>query len=200
MNVLVVGIDSWLGAAIAECHRKSGDLVHTTSRNKNKQADFYVELSHPGQWARPEIKYDRVYYCIGTGNVRVSRMETMQVNVFATLDYLKFIAPASMNPRGQVVVLSSTSGSITLSENVLGPVYAMSKAALNMGVKLLSLTIPQVRWTLMCPGRVNTQYRRYEGNQGETPERAAPMIVAAAEANKEKALTFINCHGQTLPF
>lgn len=199
MNILIASADSSIGKGLVAHFREQGHNVITTSRYPG-QGDLRAELAHPGQWQKPAVQIDKMFYTIGVGNARVFRDEVMRVNVFATLDYLKFMAP-SLAPAAQCVVLTSTSGSIRLSEQTASPVYAMSKAALNMGVKLLSLTHPQVKWTLMCPGRVRSRYNPYPNNADAlSSEEAAPLLVAAADSVAEEPFCFINRRGEPVPF
>lgn len=199
MNILIASTDSSIGGALAKYFRERGDTVYGTSRYEGR-GELRAEMAHPGRWNRPDVQIDLMFYTIATGNAHVFRDEVMRVNVFGTLDYLKFMAP-NLAPGAQCVVFSSTSGSIALSEQVASPVYAMSKAALNMGVKLLSVTHPQVRWTLMCPGRVRSRYNTYPNNpDAVSAEEAVPEIVATAETARELPFTFVNRRGATLPF
>jgi NAD(P)-dependent dehydrogenase (short-subunit alcohol dehydrogenase family) len=59
MDILVIGVDSDIGAAIAAHHTAQGAVVHTTSRNGKGTYD--LELAHPRRWPKLGQKYDCIY-------------------------------------------------------------------------------------------------------------------------------------------
>jgi hypothetical protein len=155
---LVASVDSKIGNRIASLLRTAGDKVLTTSRNG--LGDFNTELSHSVTWPVINTQLDRLFYTIGIGDGRVSRMEAMQVNAFAAYDFLDKIA-RSVKPGGAVVVCTSAWGSIgrlatsNVGTDIRASAYRMSKAALNMGVTILSKKHPNLRWVIIHPGLVN---------------------------------------------
>lgn len=182
MKVLIVGIDSDLGAALAFVHKGLGDDVVTTSRNG--KGDLKVELNHPYSWPKLE-QFDRLYYTVGIGEARSSRMEVMQTNCFATLDFLSY-AVRSAKDDAKLVVLSSEWGSISRCEASNAQWYRISKAALNMGIAVMSKRHTRVKWILMQPGFVQTKMTaELKARNAIMPaESAAGMVNAANGIDK----------------
>lgn len=197
MRILVAGIDSDIGYEIAAVHRELGDEVVTTSRNG--KGDHHMEISHPYGWPRFEANaFDKIYYTVGIHDGRSSRMEVMQVNAFATYDFLNSVG-SSLKQGGQCVVLSSGWGSIAGVQGQQNVWYRMSKAALNMGVAVLAQRYTHCRWTLMQPGWVLSKINRAGGPQALTPRYSADTLVHAAK-NVTEHFAFIDNTGKKMEF
>jgi NAD(P)-dependent dehydrogenase (short-subunit alcohol dehydrogenase family) len=203
MKVLVVGVDSGIGAAIAQRHSALGDVVETTSRNG--KGTYALELAHPQMWPRLENNtYDMVYYCIGIGDGRSTRMEVMQVNAFSTWDYLNTIV-RTVKPGGKIVVLSSGWGSIGELRSAKSPMYRMSKAALNMGVACLAQRYLTHTWVLMNPGMVRTKLTTNLQTSAThemdfiDPHTSAVGVVNAASKVTDH-FSFVDYNGAVVPF
>ena len=87
-------------------------------------------------------------------------MRTLEVNAVGTFSFLRAIEPflskSDEESKARVMIMSSRMGSI--GHNTIGGAYAYraSKAALNAIVRSIAVDIPQVIWTLVHPGRVET--------------------------------------------
>ena len=196
MRVLVVGVDSDLGLALALAHKGQGDSVVTTSRNG--KGDFKFELNHPYSWPKFE-QFDRLYYTIGIGESRSSRMEVMQTNCFATLDFLSY-AVKSAKSDSKIVVLSSEWGSVSRCAAANAQWYRISKAALNMGVAIMSNRHPNIKWILMQPGFVHTKMTaemKVRSDTITTAESAAGMVGVVNNINQ---FGFYDYLGQEIEF
>lgn len=203
MKILVIGIDSDIGAAIAERHTALGDTVHTTSRRG--KGTYNLELVHPLMWPKLQAKtYDKLYYCIGVGDGRVSRAEVMQINAFLACDCLFAMRP-SVKDGGKIIILSSGWSSISQMRSSKALVYRMSKAALNMGVAGMANRDQTVKWILMNPGMVDTKMTsNLMMSQTLATEfidvgTSAQGVVSAADAVTEQ-FSFVDYLGQTMTF
>jgi NAD(P)-dependent dehydrogenase (short-subunit alcohol dehydrogenase family) len=203
-TVLVVGYDSDIAKQIAELHRSAGDEVVTTSRNG--VGDYTLELVHPQTWPRYVEEFDLLYYCIGAGDQRLSRMEVMQVNAFLACDYLTSVLKY-LKPEAKIVVLTTAWGSVSnvleipIARAQTNMAYKMSRAALNMGVAMLSRRFNSFTWVLMHPGLVDTKAtRNWAVNDKISPAESAAGVVQHAETCTAGTLHFIDHRGRTLSF
>jgi hypothetical protein len=200
-KILIASIDSDIGVAIHRYYaeHRPDVIVETTSRNGTGK--YHLELAHPMTWPFfGEATYDKIYYTIGTGDVKPSRMEVMQVNAFLTCDFLTARASKAIKPGGKVIVMSSGWGSIGLLRSAKAPAYRMSKAALNMGVAIAANRFLTNQWILMHPGFVNTKMTRARlPADAITPEVSAAGVVTQAEAYM-KQFGFIDYEGNEVPF
>ena len=203
MRVIVIGVGSGIGAAIAAHHKQIGDSVDSTSRHG--LGTHKLELVHPLMWPKLEDGvYDRMYYCIGVGDGRVSRAEVMQINAFLSCDCIHKMRPA-VKTGGQIVVLSSGWSSISQLRSSKATVYRMSKAALNMGIACMANRDKTVSWTLMNPGMVETKltsnlmFSQTLASEFIKPEESAAGVVKAAGV-VTKQFSFVDYLGQEVPF
>ena len=202
--VLVIGIDSDIGAALAAHHTALGDVVHTTSRNGKGTYD--LELAHPRRWPKLTQQYDRVYYTIGIDDRRSTRIEVMQVNALMALDCIQSYVRA-VRDGGSIVCLTSAWGSISrvaelgAEEANRSTWYKMSRAAFNMGITIASRQRQSINWLLVHPGVVRTKgtvgstFQEYK----ITPEQSAQGIVGVADVNKQQ-LAFVDYLGNPITF
>lgn len=203
MDILVIGIDSDIGAAIAERHTAQGDVVHTTSRNGKGTYD--LELAHPRRWPKLTQQYDRVYYTIGIDDRRSTRIEVMQVNALMALDCVQSYAKA-VRAGGVLSCLTTAWGSVsrvlelTAEEANRSTWYKMSRAAFNMGIAIASRQRQDINWRLVHPGVVRTK-----GTEGSvfqeykiTPQQSAEGIVENVAGAEQFA--FIDYQGKAIAF
>jgi NAD(P)-dependent dehydrogenase (short-subunit alcohol dehydrogenase family) len=102
---------------------------------------------------------------------------------------------------GLVVFISSRLGSIAVADGRRGYPYRMSKAALNMFVKQLSIALRSDRIGVlaMSPGQVKTRMNRDNG-EIEVEESAAGLLRAIDGFTLEQTGTFQRYDGTTLPW
>jgi NAD(P)-dependent dehydrogenase (short-subunit alcohol dehydrogenase family) len=199
MKVLIVSIDSDIGNQIMVKHLQANDTVHGTSRHGRTR--FNLHLFNTSQWPVFTDKYDRIYYTIAIGDGRNSRAEVMNINAFLSTDFLNYIAP-NVAVGGQVVVLTSEMGSISRTRDLDSIPYRLSKAALNMGVACCAVRWPDIKWTLMQPGFVDTKMTRGVKNKPSkilTPAESAEGVINSS-TNVTQQFCFIDYAGRPIPF
>lgn len=198
MRVLVAGVDSDIGAAIAAQHAARGDEVTTTSRNG--KGKHFLEITNPYTWPKfGKQVFDTIYYTIGISDYKNSRAEVMHINAFASVDFLNYLVPWA-SPGAKMVVLTSEWGSIRGCDGWNNQTYRMTKAALNMGVATLHKRHPYLHWVLMQPGFTKTKMTaNVKGVKMLTTDTSAAGIIASASAVTEK-FSFIDYTGKPLEF
>ncbi|WP_269524143.1 SDR family NAD(P)-dependent oxidoreductase [Coraliomargarita parva] len=177
-NIFITGVSSGLGHGLAKVYLEMGAQVwgcsrrapagliaqglHFTSVNL---ADATAAEPVLGQFIEGVTHFDQVILNAGKlGQIRDMKAtplddirETMEVNVFANkwlLDLLFERVPAI----AQVVAISS-GASQSGSRGWNG--YSLSKAALNMLVKLYAGEHPEAHFTALAPGLVDTAMQDY---------------------------------------
>jgi len=116
-----------------------------------------------------------------------------------------FLLAQALNPHladgAKVVNLSSTLGSITSTSSLYSPSYAMSKAALNMATRLLSIALAERNIVVvsMSPGWVRTDM----GGAGAPlkPEASiASMLRVIDHLKRSDNGRFLSQTGETIPW
>lgn len=143
-------------------------------------------------------------------------LKNMQVNALASMLIAKHIKPLLKNAQRSndnpaiFATISARVGSI--SDNQLGGWYSyrMSKAALNMGMKNLSIewerSLKDVCVVVMQPGTVNTQLSApFQANVAEghlfSPEYSAESLLEVlSEMNSEQTGSFVDWAGESIPW
>lgn len=182
MRVGVISIDSEIGACLAKMHRDSGDFVWGTTRTVGKEGTW-LELSERDTWPTPP-ELDRIYFTIAVPDHLMLRGDVMRINSVLPINLFQTWAP-KLKAGTEIVVFTSQLGSITLANTNRAMVYRMSKAALNMGIKCLSMEFPQLKWCVYHPGLVNT--KMINGKQSFPDAELLDVIQAS-----ERCMTVIN--------
>lgn len=173
-SVLVTGVSSGLGLALARKYLSAGWTVYGLSRRKppdlsegelfhHAPVDLAEHASIPEALERllPEkAKLDLALLNAGTagrfGDTKDTPLEliksVMDVNVWANKVILDFLCSRRVPP-SQVVAIS-TGASITGHRG--WNAYSLSKAALNMLMRLYSRELPETHFTALAPGLVDT--------------------------------------------
>ena len=116
-----------------------------------------------------------------------------------------FLLTQAVNPHladgAKIVNLSSTLGSITSTSSLYSPSYAMSKAALNMATRLLSIALAErdIVVVSMSPGWVRTDM----GGAGAPlkPEASiASMLRVIEHLKRSDSGRFLSQNGETIPW
>ena len=116
-----------------------------------------------------------------------------------------FLLTQALNPHladgAKIVNLSSTLGSIASTSSLYSPSYAMSKAALNMATRLLSIALAErdIVVVSMSPGWVRTDM----GGAGAPlkPEASiAAMLRVIDHLKRSDSGRFLSQNGETLPW
>lgn len=126
--------------------------------------------------------------------------KTFEVNVYTPMRVVQATLPLlQKSPSPLIVNISSLMGSI--ADNSSGSYYGyrMSKTALNMFTKSLSVDYPKVKTLCMHPGWVQTDM----GGSGAsvTPEKSVNgLLRTILEPQKYATGSFINFEGKNLPW
>ena len=203
MKVLIIGVDSDIGSAIAEEHRGRGDVVETTSRNDRGTYD--LELAHPLRWPSLTAEYDAIYYCIGIDDLRTTRIEVMQINALMAIDCIGKYAK-NLRAGGTFVALTTSWGSAQRVAELTGEQanrstwYKMSRAAFNMGVTVMSRRYQQKNWVLMHPGVVRTKgTERYKFDEYKIDAATSASGIVTQTLANTKQLAYIDYQGNSIP-
>ncbi len=183
-NVLVTGVSSGLGEALAALYLKQGDHVYGLSRRKPEKlmdaANFsfaHVDLSEfqsvaIGLRDLIDVKeFDLVVLnagIIGTfgtmGGASLEALhEIMDVNVWSNKVIVDFLSSENIGVK-QVVAISS--GASRSGAKGWGG-YGVSKAALNMMIRLYAAEISGTHFSALAPGLVDSPMQDYLCNLEE---------------------------------
>lgn len=174
MKVFITGVSSGLGDGLAEAHLERGDEVWGVSRRAAPRHLTEAGLKHraldlgefegiaPGlaELFEGVEQLDVVYLNAGVmggfADLSESSLEDLQntfgVNVWANKAVLDGLVAAGIETR-QVVAISS-GASVSGARGWAG--YGISKAALNMLVRLYAAERPDTHFTALAPGLVET--------------------------------------------
>ncbi len=212
-KVMITGVSSGLGAALAERALEQGDQVYAVGRHDNKrflnQAGYYflpLDLSDVTM-LRENLKefvkghaFDLVILNAGqlteikelseTSLEEIRR--TMDLNVWANK---QIIDTLDLHARPRQVVAVSSGAAVNGSKG--WGAYALSKAALNMLIKLYAAEKPWTHFSAIAPGIVMTpmlekilritdpirypSIQRIKDGPIQTPEIAARRFIDACE-------------------
>ena len=171
-NILITGIGSGLGEALAKAYLENGDKVYAIGREFPKQFDHYpnfvffpYDLSNTFL-IKSEIlpfvqhhSFDLVILNAGVlgkidtlNHIDIANIkEVMEVNVWANKELID--ALSSYATVKQVVGISS--GAAVNGSKGWGP-YSLSKSALNMLLKVYAKELPDIHFTALAPGIIKT--------------------------------------------
>lgn len=82
--------------------------------------------------------------------------QAFQINTIGTFVLLRTLVPGLRSRSGKVVIMGSRMGSIGHNTVGGGYAYRASKAALNAVVKAFSIDVPEVKFAIVHPGRVES--------------------------------------------
>ncbi|MFO8027068.1 MAG: SDR family NAD(P)-dependent oxidoreductase [Opitutales bacterium] len=201
-TILITGVSSGLGHGLAKAYLERGATVYGCSRREPKdliEAGLHfrpVDLKdeEAGAKAFGEL-IDGVSHldCVVLNAAKLGEIrdmadtpledlrETMEVNVWANKWLLDTLF-ASLARVAQVVAISS-GASISGSRGWNG--YSVSKAALNMLVKLYAGERPETHFTALAPGLVDTEMQDYLTNL-PSDQRFKPLEILKAAKGTEK--------------
>lgn len=198
-TVLITGASRGIGGALAKRFLANGDRVIGTSRSGEVEmvhANFSclpLELTDSKSIATCVQKIGEqtksIDILVNNAGIWHSKddtleihslplRETFDVNVFGTIEFTEKILPL-MGQNGHILNVSSRRGSLEYIVKTDGsyPDYCLSKAALNMFTRLLSVRLKgRVTVSSVHPGFVQTDMNEGEGDF--TPEEAAEDIFA----------------------
>lgn len=206
-TILITGISRGIGCALAERFLQSGDFVIGTSTSGISPIEHERLLTLQLDLASPESIAACAQFIIDSGktidvlmnnagiwsgvdenpiiDVGILR-KVLEVNLFGTVNFTERIIPV-MNDGGHIVNISSRMGSLGGIEKfgINWPDYKISKAALNMVTRILSVRLQDRNITVSSvhPGWVKTDMG---GSDADIePEEAAEDIFTFAISKPE---------------
>ncbi|MGZ0656705.1 SDR family NAD(P)-dependent oxidoreductase [Coraliomargarita sp. W4R72] len=214
MRILITGVSSGLGHGLAKIYLAQGAEVYGCSRRAPEdlmQQGLHfesVDLSNAAAGA-PAFEqliqgiehFDIVLLNAGKlGQIRDMQAtpiedlrETMEVNVWSNKWLLDCLF-ANSRTVGQVVAISS-GASQSGSRGWNG--YSVSKAALNMLIKLYAGEQPHTHFTALAPGLIDTAMQDYLTNLPEDP-RYQPLEILKAAKGTERMPKAEGCARQLI--
>ncbi len=216
-KVMITGVSSGLGAALAERALEQGDQVYAVGRHDNKrflnQAGYYflpLDLSDVTM-LRENLKefvkghaFDLVILNAGQLTEIKELSETSLEEIHRTMDLnvwanKQIIDTLDLHARPRQVVAVSSGAAVNGSKG--WGAYALSKAALNMLIKLYAAEKPWTHFSAIAPGIVMTpmlekilritdplrypSIQRIKDGPIQTPEIAARRFLDACEKAQE---------------
>lgn len=171
-NVLITGVSSGLGEALAEKYLKNGDTVYAIGRTLPKKLDHYphffffpYDLSDTFmiQSTLKEFlqhrSFDIVILNAGVlGEIKtlsqtdlMEAKEVMEINVWANKELID-----TLHAHAQVKqIVGISSGAAVNGSKGWGP-YSLSKAGLNMLLSIYAKELPEIHFTALAPGVIRT--------------------------------------------
>lgn len=200
MNTLVItGISRGIGLETAKVFLKNGWAVIGTSKNglsplKQEYLKIYnLDLSNSKQidtfvkeLPRFDLLINNAAVLLEAWNedkIDMSQLrDTFTINVFGTIE-LTEKSISKLNPKAQIINISSGWGAFSSNDSAYQPHYKMSKACLNMYTKLLAERLHDVTVSSFDPGWVKTDMGSTDAIK--LPAEAALEIYTLANNKKE---------------
>ncbi len=172
INVLITGIGSGIGKALAKRYLDNGDNVYAIGQNFPKDFDSHTNFFFFPYDLRktyllqstiePFIKNRSFHTVILNAGMlgdieELCKLElsnikdVMELNVWANKELIDTI---SKNAKVQQIVAMSSGAALNGSKG-WGP-YSLSKSALNMLIKVYAKELPEIHFTALAPGIVKT--------------------------------------------
>jgi len=171
-NILITGVSSGLGEALAEKYLENGDTVYAIGKNIPKKLDHYphffffpYDLSETFmiQSTLKEFLQHRSFDIVILNAGLLGEIKTlsqtdlmdakavMEVNVWANKELID-----TLNAHAQVKqIVGISSGAAVNGSKGWGP-YALSKAGLNMLLNVYAKELPEIHFTALAPGVIRT--------------------------------------------
>ncbi|MDQ8194457.1 SDR family NAD(P)-dependent oxidoreductase [Coraliomargarita sp. SDUM461004] len=198
MHILITGVSSGLGHGLAKTYLAQGAEVYGCSRRAPKDliqrglhfasvdlADARAGTPVFEELIRPVPHFDSVFLNAGKlGEIRDMQAtplddlrETMEINVWSNKWLLDSLFAHSRRLTQVVAISSGASQSGMRGWNG----YSVSKAALNMLIKLYAGEQTETHFTALAPGLVDTAMQDYLTNLPDDPRYQPLAILKAAK-------------------
>jgi NAD(P)-dependent dehydrogenase (short-subunit alcohol dehydrogenase family) len=209
-NILITGISSGLGEALAQAYLEEGDTVYAIGRTLSGKLDHYshffffpYDLSETfmiQSTLRDFLQnrtFDLVILNAGVlGDIQTLSQtdlmvakEVMEINVWANKELIDLLSRQSHVKQ----IIGMSSGAAVNGSKGWGA-YSLSKAALNMLLKVYAKELPDIHFTALAPGVIRTPMvehimdevddnafpsaKRLKENPIQTPKEAAKNLIA----------------------
>ena len=171
-NILITGVSSGLGFALAQAYLDKGDTVYTIGKTIPKQLEnnphfffFPYDLSDTfmiKSTIREFIEHRPFEIAILNAGVlgeidTLSNVETshikdvMDINVWANKELIDLLTQHTIVQQ----IIGISSGAAVNGSKGWGP-YSLSKSALNMLLKVYAKELPETHFTALAPGIIKT--------------------------------------------
>lgn len=132
-------------------------------------------------------------------------LNAFRVNCVGTMQMVHHLLPLMQTGERRLCFISSEAGSIGVCARESFSGYCMSKAALNMGIRLLFNRLqPQgYRFRLYHPGWMRTYMSGKKTDIGKIEAEESAQVAVAQfleDRNWEDRLVMLDCYGQAWPF
>ena len=200
-RILITGVSSGLGHGLAKCYLEAGSEVYGCSRRSPEDLieqglNFCgLDLSQQTesepkfcQWIKDIESFDCVILNAGVlGKIKdiqdcsmEALKETMEINVWSN----KWILDACLAEDRSIKQVIGISSGASLSGSRGWNGYSLSKAALNMLIKLYAGECPSTHFTSFAPGLVDTAMQDYLTSLPEDPRYTPIEILKAAKGTE----------------
>ncbi|PCI64376.1 MAG: short-chain dehydrogenase [Kordiimonadales bacterium] len=216
-NVVITGANRGIGLALAQHYAGAGYDVTAIVRRSSPQLEAIattiidgIELTGAQGIAAVAAKLKRQAIDLLLNVAGIMQWETLEelnfdkvrtqleVNALAPLALSTALIP-NMGEGAKIVFLTSRLGSIADSTSGKGYGYRISKAALNMAAKTLSVDLKSrgIHVGLLHPGSVKTSLNKL-GGQIEVSESVAGLTARINELSAETSGKFLHQNGSEL--
>ncbi|HEY9189933.1 MAG TPA: SDR family NAD(P)-dependent oxidoreductase [Sulfurovum sp.] len=209
-NILITGISSGLGEALAQAYLENGDTVYAIGRTISGKLDHYphffffpYDLSETFmlQSTLKEFLQNRAFDLVVLnagvlGNIEalsqtdlMDAKEVMEINVWANKELID-----ALHAYAQVKQVVGISSGAAVNGSKGWGAYSLSKAALNMLLKVYAKELPDIHFTALAPGVIRTPMvehiikevddhqfpsaKRLKEGHIQTPQEAAKNLMA----------------------
>lgn len=200
-RILITGVSSGLGHGLAKCYLAMGAEVYGCSRRSpddllEQGLNFCaLDLSQQGEsepkfrtWTEEVESFDVVILNAGVlGKIKdmqecsmAELKATMEVNVWSN----KWILDACLGGGRTIQQVIGISSGASLSGSRGWNGYSLSKAALNILIKLYAGECPSTHFTSFAPGLVDTAMQDYMTSLPEDPRYTPIEILKAAKGTE----------------
>ena len=201
-TILITGASSGLGHGLAKSYLEQGATVYGCSRREPKdlvEAGLHFKAVDLVDEAKGRAAFSELiegvsrFDCVVLNAAKLGKIrdmvdtplddlrETMEVNVWANKWLLDSLFASGCEVTQVVGISSGASQSGSRGWNG----YSLSKAALNMLIKLYAGERPETHFTALAPGLVDTEMQDYLTNLPED-ERFKPLEILKAAKGTEK--------------